>query len=308
MKNIIKNRLGMASRCILHLLLVAFYFAALTSCDPEYTTYSGPNYIQFSDTLYEMAVVDDEAYFDLPVVATRSCSYDRTVAVEIIDAESNAVEGKHYSLESNTVVIKAGELAGNVRVRGYHSNLEVADSLGFKLHLITSDEATWDMYGTTANVLVKKACKFDINAFTGYCVVSSTYIMNYMNTDMILAYSEVCPDEENTIIIRDYFFKGYDVKVRFTVNDIYNPLIEMDDQRFASTADAFGTLYGDGYINVYQPTAYTSYYSSCEKFIFQYMTLYVPGMPEGQNVVGTFVNAVEWISDDEAEKLKREGY
>ena len=82
----------------------------------------------------------------------------------------------------------------------------------------------------------------------------------------------------------------------------------MDDQRFASTADAFGTLYGDGYINVYQPTAYTSYYSSCEKFIFQYMTLYVPGMPEGQNVVGTFVNAVEWISDDEAEKLKREGY
>jgi hypothetical protein len=44
------------------------------------------------------------------------------------------------------------------------------------------------------------------------------------------------------------------------------------------------------------------------------MTLFVPGMPPGvktptsENTVGTFVNAVEWISEDEAKKLKREGY
>ena len=38
------------------------------------------------------------------------------------------------------------------------------------------------------------------------------------------------------------------------------------------------------------------------------MTLYVPGMAEGTNTVGTFANVVEWISDDEAEKLMREGY
>ena len=303
------NVCALLKKHLLQLCLVALVFTGLTSCEPEYKTYSGPNYIMFSDTLYEMAVVDDEAYFDLPVVATRSCDYDRVVAVEIVDAKSNAVEGKHYSLESNNVTIKAGELVGNVRVRGYHSNLNVADSLAFKLQLISDEDTHWNLYGTSANVLVKKACTFDINAFTGYCVVTSTYIMNYMtDRDAVLAYSEVDPDEENTIIIRDYFYKGYDLKVRFLVDDIYNPLIEMDDQRFASTADAFGTIYGKGYIHAYQPTAYTSYYSSCEKFIFQYMTLYVPGMPEGQNVVGTFVNAVEWISDDEAEKMKREGY
>jgi hypothetical protein len=38
------------------------------------------------------------------------------------------------------------------------------------------------------------------------------------------------------------------------------------------------------------------------------MTLYAPGMDASQNTVGTFVNAVEWISEDEAERLKREGY
>lgn len=290
------------------LMAVIAVVLCFTSCKPEYTTYTGPNYIQFSDTLYEVAVFDNESYYDVPVVATRACDYDRNVAVEVIDAESNAVEGKHYSLESNTVTIKAGELRGNLRVKGCHSNIDVADSLGFKLQLIIPEEVQWNLYGNTANVVLRKACKFDINTFVGPCVISSTYIMNYMNVDMILTYSVLDTEEKNTIIIKDYFFKGYDVKIKFETDDIYNPLIRMDDQRFASTSEAFGTLYGDGYINVYQPTAYTSYYSSCEKFIFQYMTLYVPGMDPSVNTIGTFVNAIEWISEDEAEKLKREGY
>lgn len=286
----------------------------LTGCKPEYTTYQGPNYILFSDTLYEMAIVDDETYYDVPVVATCACDYDRNVAVEVVDSGSNAIEGKHYSIESNTVTIKAGELRANVRIKGYHSNLEVSDSLGFRLQLLVPENEQWDMYNNTADVLVRKACRFDINTFTGYCVVSSTYIMNFMNgVDNILAYSEVVPDEENTIVIKGYFYKGYDLKVKFDATDIHNPLIRMEEQRFAPTSEAFGTLYGNGYINVYQPTAYTSYYSSCEKFIFQYMTLYVPGMDNSEtqtqtNTVGTFVNAVEWISDDEAEKIKREGF
>lgn len=269
---------------------------------------SAPDYIQFSDTLYVLPVVDDVEYHNVQVVATKACDYDRTVAVEIIDAASNAIEGRHYSLESNTITIKAGELVGNVRVRGYHNNIDVYDSLGFKLNLIVPEELQWKMYGTEANVLLQKACKFDINAFVGYCVVTSTYIMNYMEVDKRLVKAEIDPENENTIIMRDYFFDGYDVKISFKDNDILNPLIEMDDQVFGPTSEAFGTLYGDGLIRMYQPTAYTSYYGGCEKFIFQYMTLYVPGMEEGYNTVGTFVNAVEWISDDEAEKLKREGY
>lgn len=285
---------------------------SFTSCKPEYTTYSGPNYILFSDTLYMQAVVDDSTYFELPVVATRTCDYDRNVAVEVIDSGSNAIEGKHYSIESNTVTIKAGELRANVRVKGYHSNIEVSDSLGFRLQLIVPKEEQWDLYGTTANVLLKKACKFDINAFTGYCVVSSSFIMSYMNgVDNILTRSERDPEDDSAIIIKDYFFKGYDVKIKFDTTDVYNPLIRMDEFRFAPTSEAFGTVYGDGYLNVYQPTSNVSYYSSCEKFIFQYMTLFVPGMdnsktPTQLNTVGTFINAVEWISDDEAMRLSRE--
>lgn len=311
MKMNIRYRLssGFLCRAIAGFALSIAIATGITGCNDADMTYSGPEYVLFSDTLYVLPVVDDEELHNIPVVATTACDYDRTIAVEVVDAASNAIEGRHYSLESNTITIKAGELVGNVRVRGFHNNIDVYDSLGFKLNLVIPEELQWDIYGAEANVLLQKACKFDINAFTGYCVLTSTYIINYMtDIDKRLVRSEIDPENENTIIIKDYFFDGYDVKVRFRSDDILNPLIEMDDQAFGPTSEAFGTLYGDGLIRLYQPTAYTSYYSSCEKFIFQYMTLYVPGMEEGYNTVGTFVNAVEWISDDEAEKLKREGY
>ena len=300
------NRL---SRNLLGIAIAVAVAGSIVGCGDKFDIMAPttPDYIQFSDTLYVFPVVDDEEYHNVPVVATKACDYDRTVAVEVIDAGSNAVEGKHYSIESNTITIKAGELVGNVRVRGYHSEIDVYDSLGFKLNLIIPEELQWDLYGTETNVLLQKACKFDINAFKGYCLMTSTYLINYMDIDKRLVKADIDPEEENTIILRNYFFDGYDVKVRFKTNDIMNPLIEMDDQVFGPTSEAFGTLYGDGLIRLYQPTAYTSYYSSCEKFIFQYMTLYVPGMEEGYNTVGTFVNAVEWISDDEAKKLIREG-
>ena len=282
----------------------------ITGCnDSESLIYSGPEYILFSDTLYVLPVADDEEYHNIPIVATEACDYDRTVAVEIMDANSNAIEGRHYSLESNSITIKAGELVGNVRVRGYHSNIDVYDSIGFKLNLIIPEELQWNLYGTEANVILQKACKFDINAFAGYCVLTSTFIINYMSDiDKRLVKAEIDPEEENTIIIRDYFFDGYDAKIRFKTDDILNPLIEMDDQPLASTGEAFGTIYGDGMLHAYQPSSQVSYYSSCEKFVYQYITIWVPGMEAGYNTVGTFIHALEWISDDEARILQNQGY
>ncbi len=293
------------------LCIVSALFISLVSCDTdaEYTTYNGPGFIMFSDTLYEFPVVNSVDSYNIPVVATEACDYDRTLAVEIIDSKSNAVEGRHYALKSNTITIKAGELVSNVEVVGVHENIEIQDSLGFALRLISGKENQSELYGVDANVLLIKACEFDINAFTGYCFIArSTYLDNYSNVDGRLVYSILDPENENTIIIKDYFYDGYDVRIRFTTDDILNPLIEFDEQPFGPTAEAFGTLYGtDGIINMYQPTMYTSYYSSLEKFIFQYMGLYMPSLA-GYNTVGIFVNAVRWISDDEAAKLKREGY
>lgn len=288
-----------------------FFFTILflMGCEEARTIYSGPDYIMFSDSLYVLPVQNNDDYFDIPVSATQTCGYDRTLAVEIIDKNSNAIEGVHYTLESNTVTIKSGELVANVRVRGIYDNIEVTDSLGFALRLVTQENTQWDLYGIDANVMLRKTCPFNIYDFEGYCVVTSTYLYDYSTVDKRLIRTEVHPEEENTVILKDYFYDGYDVKIRFTTDDLLNPLIEMDEQVFGPTSEAFGTLYGDGMIRMFQPSYYASYYSSCEQFIYQYMTLYV--LNKDQSIfgtVGTFMNVVKWISDDEAEKLMKEGY
>lgn len=281
----------------------------IVGCSEERTTFSGPNYIMFSDSLYVLPVQNNEDFFDIPVSATQTCNYDRTLAVEIIDKNSNAIEGKHYTLESNTVTIKAGELVANVRVKGIYDNIEVTDSLGFSLRLVTEENTHWDMYGIDTNIILRKTCPFNIYDFEGYIVLNSTYLYDYTVVDKRLIHAVVDTEEENTIIIKDYFYDGYDVKLKFTTNDLLNPLIEMKEQIFGPTTEAFGTIYGDGKIRMFQPTNYVSYYSSCEQFVYQYMTLYVMNEDESiYGTVGTFINVLKWISDDEAEKLMREGY
>lgn len=283
-----------------------------TSCQEERVVYSGSQYIMFADTLSVLGVEESEEYADIYISSTKAMDEDRTLAVEVIEQESSAIEGVHYTIESNTVVIKAGELCTSVRIRGHYENLAIDENLPeIKLRLISPEDTHWDLYenkGLETKVMLQKVCPFDINAFTGYAMITSTYLYNYVGGYNRLIKTEVDPTEENTIIMRDFYYDGYDVKLRFTTDDPLNPLLEMDDQPLVTTGEAFGTKYGDGMLHIYQPSNYVSYYSSCEKFIYQYITLWVPGMAAGTNTVGTFIQAIEWISDDEARILQSQGY
>lgn len=300
----------MNKNILLGAILSLALFAGLTSCEEERTVYNGPQYIMFADTLSVLGVENSEEYFDIRIAATKAVEKDYTLAVEVID--SSAVEGVHYTIESNTVTIKAGQLATSVRIRANYESLAIGeDPVAFRLRLVTDEETHWNLYGDKGletKVMLQKICPFDVNAFSGYAMVTSTFLYDYVGSYNRLIKTEVDSTKKNTIILRDYLYDGYDVKVRFTTDDMLNPLIEMDDQPMASTGEAFGTIYGDGMLHIYQPSSMVSYYSSCEKFILQYMTVWVPGMAAGTNTVGTFINAVEWISDDEARILKGQGY
>lgn len=286
--------------------------AGLTSCEEERTVYNGPQYIMFADTLSVLGVENSEDYFDIYIASTKAVAKDCTLAVEVID--SSAVEGVHYTIESNTVTIKAGYLATSVRIRANYESLAIGeDPVAFRLRLITDEETHWNLYGDKGletKVMLQKICPFDVNAFSGYAMVTSTFLYDYVGSynRLIKTSVDATDAERKTVILHDYLYDGYDVKIKFTTKDMLNPLIEMDDQPMASTGEAFGTIYGDGKLHIYQPSSMVSYYSSCEKFILQYMTVWVPGMEAGYNTVGTFINAVEWISDDEARILKGQGY
>lgn len=285
---------------------------AFSGCDQDKVVYSGPNYLMFSDTLYTYAVQETNEIFNVPVSATVPADYDRTFGVEVIDKESNAVEGKHYKILSNTVTIKAGEMSTDVKVQGLYKNIDITDSLGFALRLVIPDTEQWSLYKNEAKVVMQKICPFDIKNFKGYCKVTSSYLSSDYypkKVDLRLVTSDIVEGKENTIVVHDLYFDGYDMEIKFNRKDVLEPLVEMEEQICGSTGEAFNTIHGDGKLRLNQPTAYTSFYSTNENFILQYVTMSVNNKDGSYyGTVGTFVNVLEWISEAEAEKLKEQGY
>lgn len=285
---------------------------AFSGCDQDKVVYSGPNYLMFSDTLYTYAVQETNEIFNVPVSATVPANYDRTFGVEVIDKESNAVEGKHYKILSNTVTIKAGEMSTDVKVQGLYKNIGIADSLGFALRLVIPDTEQWSLYKNEAKVVMQKICPFDIKNFKGYCKVTSSYLSSDYypkKVDLRLVTSDIVEGKENTIVVHGLYFDGYDMEIKFNRKDVLEPLVEMEEQICGSTGEAFNTIHGDGKLRLNQPTAYTSFYSTNENFILQYVTMSVNNKDGSYyGTVGTFVNVLEWISEAEAEKLKEQGY
>ena len=283
---------------------------ALASCSQDYTNYSGPSYIMFSDTLYQYAVQESNEVFNVPVSATEKADFDRTFAVEVVPKQSNAIENRHYRILNNTVTIKAGEMVGNVQVQGIYENIDNTDSLGLTLKLVIPEKYNWtDLYNDYTHVVMQKSCPFDINNFSGWCVVTSTFYSQYLNNvKNRLIKTEVVEGEENTVLLKDVYYKGYDLKLKFNTKNPLEPKVEMDNQIAGPTGEAFGTIYGDGKLRISQPSIYTSYYHSCLKYVLQYVTMSVD-KKDGSSfgTVGTFISMFEWISDAEAEKLKEQG-
>ena len=287
-------------------LLLMFSF---TSCKERYVTYSDAEYIMFADTMSIYPVQNDVEYFSIPVVSTVVRDYDRTIGVEIIDKGSNAIENLHYRLQSNTVTIKAGENRADVLVHGYYDNIEATDSLGFQLQLVMDDRLEMPLYGKQTKAVLMKSCPFDINSFTGYCVLTSMFLYNYSITGdyQRLIYTEKHPTEENMIICRNWINDGYDVTITFHPEDPMKPFVTMDRDQVASDEGSFfGTNHGDDKILVTSSSLYDSVFYPCGSYLYLWAEVYVEDLGEPVGTVGHFYNIMEWVSDEEAERLKKE--
>ena len=283
--------------------------AALCSCKERYVTYSDAEYVMFADTLATYPVQKDVEYFSIPVVSTVVKDYDRTFGVEIIDKGSNAVENLHYRLKSNTITIKAGENRADVLVHGYYDNIEATDSLGFTLQLVMESELEMPLYGKQTKAVLMKSCPFDINNFTGYCVLTSMFLYQYSVTGMYqrLVYTEKHPTEENMIICRNWINDGYDVTMTFNTEDIMKPFVTMEQGQVASDEGSFfGIAHGDDKILVAGSSLYDSIFYPCGNYLYIWTEMYVENLGEPVGTVGHFYNIMEWISDEEAERLRKE--
>lgn len=276
----------------------------LAGCQAEKTTYEGPDYILFSADSHTLGILDSEEWFEIPISATRTANEERTIGVEVVASESSAIEGLHYILESNTLTIPKGELTTAVRIKGLAENIDINSMLSIKLRLVIDPELVWDAYGIESEVQLQRCCPFDINNFTGYAKITSTWTMQYMNAEARLVRTERDPEDESAIIVKDMFYDGYDIGLKLNSEDRLNPTVTLTEQVLGTTGEAFGTIYGNGKLMMAEPTGYTSYYGACENFLVLYSMMYVDGV----GVVGTYVNIFEWISDLEAERIMREGF
>ena len=295
---------------IKYMTLAFLTVAALGSCKERYVTYSDAEYVMFADTLATYPVQDTVEYFSIPVVSTVIRDYDRTYGVEIIDKGSNAIENLHYRLQSNTITIKAGENRADVMVHGYYENIEATDSLGFTLQLVMDEKYVMPLYGKQTKAVLMKSCPFDINDFTGYCVLTSMFLYNYNATGSYqrLVYTEKHPTEPNTIICRNWINDGYDVTMSFNASDPMKPFVTMDAGQVASDEGSFfGISYGDDKLLVTNSSLYDSIFYPCGRYLYIWTEMYVENLGEPVGTVGHFYNIMEWVSNEEAERLKKEG-
>ena len=290
---------------------IAISFAAVmafSACQERYVTYEGDEYVMFADTLAVYPVMEGAEEFSIPVVSTVVRDYDRTFGVEVIDRLSNAIERKHYSLESNTITIKAGETRADVKVRGHYENIAEADSLGFALQLVMKDELVMPLYGKQTKAVIMKTGKFDRSKFTGYCVLSSMFLQNYSQNGGYnrLVYTEPHPTLNNTIICRNWLKDGYDVELTFNDEDPLMPVVTMARTVAGDQGSFFGTSYGQWGDKLYVRS------SNLAQSIFYplggYLYIWTEFSVDEYGIVGDFYNVMQWVTDEEAERIMREGF
>ena len=281
---------------------------ALNACQERYVQYEGAEYVMFADTLAVYPVMEGADQFSIPVVSTVTRDYDRTFGVEVLDKLSNAIERKHYSLESNTITIKAGETRADVKVRGHFENIGEADSLVFALQLVMKDELVMPLYGKQTKAVLMKTGKFDRSKFTGYCVLSSMFLQNYSQTGEYnrLIFTEPHPTLKNTVICRNWIKDGYDVELTFNDDDPLMPIVTMARTVASDQGSFFGTAYGQWGDKLYVCS------SNLAQSIFYplggYLYIWTELSVDEYGIVGNFYNVMQWVTDEEAERIKREGF
>ena len=306
---------------IYNIIVSVVALASFVACNEQYTTYEGKEYLMFSEPLSTNMVLEDGTPFTVKVSSTVARDFDRTYAVEVVDKGSNAIEGYHYRLGSNTITIPAGKLSTEVEVYGNYDNIEPTDSLGFTLKLVMNEALKWDMYPDSdqTKVVMYKSCPFDINEWGGteqepkYCLLTSLYLYSYPgpNTDysrLVRCYKH--KSMENTIVMDDLFYNGYDVLLTFDTTDPAHPMLKIPEgQVIGSEFTVFGTQYGDGKIlATHSPRAdQPSTYNACQKFAQLWTLVYVNDFSTSVGYIGYFYNILEWLSQEEAEELMREG-
>ncbi|MGN0190594.1 MAG: DUF4984 domain-containing protein, partial [Candidatus Cryptobacteroides sp.] len=184
-------------------LPISLLMAFLCSCSYQDPALERP-YLAFSDTVYVFPVTADAARFEVPVVAMSPAPYERTLAVEVVEQKSSAVEGLHYRVLDNTLRIPAGSNVAKVEIDGYYDNLKPEDEFSFTLRLVCDKDLISPLARTDTRVELRKCKPYSPEDFSGPCLISrSTWFDSYMPA---ITQKPIMTEagEDGTVVLRNF--------------------------------------------------------------------------------------------------------
>lgn len=275
---------------IVALTLVAGAYLA-SSCSSEIPDihYDGKEFVQFSDSIYDVPVTQKEEVFEIPVVFSTKVDVDRHIIVDIDKAKSNATEGFHFTLESRNLTIPAGENTAKVRVKGVYENMNPNDSLAFTLRIINHEGEQMDIYSRTATVHLTKLLPFNIDDYVGDMLMTCTFPFSTSNTTTVLIESQKVDD--HTLRIVAPFDDVRDLTIKFH-EDSENPF----DRNIDVKSQIAFTDVNYGPVSMSSIEGYPSYYIPQDRAFVLYMIAEL----EHVGSFGAFYYIFRWITPDEA--------
>lgn len=295
---------------IIGVMAVVLSSLFMQGCKERYITYDDKEYVMFADTAQLFIVREDILSYELPIASTVATPYDRHFAVEVLDESSTAVEGRDFTLDSYNFTIKAGERASCVRINGLFDKLDTEKQPAISFRLVVPEDLVMPLYGDRTILRMQKTNKFKRENFTGWAVVSSMFLYEFSLTGAYqrLIHTVADPDNENGVILESFLADGYDVKIVFDDDtDPASPKVYTPQGQILSSEDmVFGTIHGDNHILVGDSSQRASYFLGHANIAVLVNRMYVEKIGSEVGTVGHYLSEIDWVSDEEAERLKRE--
>ena len=275
-------------------IFVALCLLTLVACDNDKLYYSGPNYVMFADSLYDMPVTEDEdLLFEIPIASTQTSDYDRNYIIDIDMKRTNAIEGYHFDILSRNVTIKAGERSAKVLLKGYYNHVNVSDSLAITLQFLGNEDHFSALYNDWTNIRLHKCMPFDIDDYTGNMRVTCTFPFSTSSVTKFLVTTE--KKNDSTLVVKSPFDDAHDLTLKFLTakDNPFDTTIDMVEQ--IAFTDSY---YGEVAMSTIEGV--DSYYLPSDRAFVLILNVFIPKVGS----FGNYYYIFEWVTPEQAEAEK----
>lgn len=252
---------------IMPLLLL---FAA---CEEKEYLYDDPtDIVLFNETNLLFPVLDNvennevEVTISSPVVS----SADREYIIGILQtgADDEAIQDKHYTLPSNTVVIPAGERVGKFKVQGIPTYLLADTDLFANFTIVSATAGEVAGFNNVFTLYMYRVCPFSFQDMVGTYIIAQSAMIDAKDIEVKV----VLGTGAGELILLQPYMEGYDltVTVQQEVSGAYTVIMRDQKMLLGRLATVVVEMWGRG----------AGTWNTCTNEMKLVITPYAPGGSE----------------------------